>query len=76
VQKSVAGLFVGQYPGANPLLFPAVAGLRFLRFEVDRLDVLPMLAATRVLVRAEPAERFLANPILGRVGHELVVPSL
>ena len=75
-KSSVAGLFVGQDLEANPLLLLAVAGLRLLRLEVDPIYILPMLPATRILVGAEPADLFVANPVLGRVvGHDLVAPS-
>jgi hypothetical protein len=75
VNQSVAGLFAGQHLDAKSLLLLAVAGLRLLRLEVDRIDIVPMLAATRILVRAEPADLFLADAVLRRVGHELVAPS-
>jgi hypothetical protein len=64
VKQSVAGLFVGQHLDAKPLLLLAVAGLRFIRLEVDRIDIVPMLAATRILVRVEPADLFLADAVL------------
>src|SRR5215211_6309659 len=35
-----------------------------------------MLPATRILVLAEPADLFLAEPVLGRVGHGLSLPPL
>src|SRR5215208_3136879 len=75
VQKSVAGLVVGKQLEAQSLLPLTIAGLRLLRLEVDRVGIVAMLVATRVLVRAKSADLFLADPVLGRVGHELAAPS-
>lgn len=76
MKYSVAGLFVGQNLEAHSLLLLAVAGLRLLRLEVNRIDILPMLPATRILVRTEPADLFFAILVLRRVvGHELVAAS-
>src|SRR5919112_4159533 len=73
--RSVAGLPVAQLPDARGLLPLAVAGLRLLRLEVDPIDILPGLPATRILICSEPADLFLADPVLGHGGHELVATS-
>jgi hypothetical protein len=75
VKGSVARLFVGQQLDSKPLFLLAVASFRIFRLEVDWIDILPMLPATRILVRAEPTNLFLADPVFGRVGYELVTPS-
>jgi hypothetical protein len=75
VKSSVVGLFVGQHLEAHSLLL-AVAGFRLLRLEVNSIDILPMLPATRILARAEPADLSVADPVLGRVvGYEPVAAS-
>jgi hypothetical protein len=76
VKSSVTGLFVGQHLEAHPLLLLAVAGFRLLGLEVNPIDILPMLPTTRILVGAEPADLFVADPVLWCVvGHELVAAS-
>ena len=73
MKHSVAGLFVGQDLEAHSLLILAIAGLRLFRLEVNRIDIAPILPATRILVRAEPAKMIVADLVLGCVvGHELV----
>lgn len=72
---SVAGLMFSEDLDAQPLLLRAIAGLSLPGPEVDAVNIVAMLAAARVLVRAEPADPFLAGPVLGRVGHSLVVSS-
>jgi hypothetical protein len=56
-------------------LLRAIAGLRLLGLEVDRIDVLPMLPTAKIFVGTDPADLFLADSVLGHARHELATTS-